>query len=84
MTDSFDLVIVGAGSGGLGAHVLSPGAGEIIGELALAVEQRMKLADLGLLVHAYPTYSSNIGLLAADAAYERAERWHWLVRKGKR
>lgn len=65
----------------VGAHVLSPGAGETIHELALAVHEKMKLVDLAQLIHVYPTISTSINLLAADAAYESAKRWSWLVRR---
>ena len=65
----------------VGAHVLSPGAGETIHELVLAVHEKMKLVDLAQLIHVYPMISTSIKLLAADAAYESAKRWSWLVRR---
>ena len=64
----------------VGAHVLAPAAGELIGELVLAIEQGMKLEDLAGVVHVYPTISTGIQQLAADAAYERATRLRWLTR----
>ena len=64
----------------IGAHVLAPHAGELIGELTLAVSQGMKLSALASIVHVYPTYSTSIAQLAAESAYERAGRYHWLVR----
>ena len=56
----------------VGAHALTPNAGEVIHELALAISEGKKLSDLGGLVHVYPTLSVGIGQLAGEAAYERA------------
>lgn len=64
----------------VGAHILAPAAGELIHELTLAMDLELKLTDLAF-VHAYPTMSSSIGQLAAEAAVEGAKRFHWLVRK---
>ncbi len=41
----------------VGAHIIAPRAGELIHELALAVQENMKISKLNSLVHAYPTYS---------------------------
>ncbi len=41
----------------VGAHIIAPHAGELIHELALAVQENMKVSALTSLVHAYPTYS---------------------------
>ena len=65
----------------VGAHILSPAAGETIHELALAVHEKMKLNDLASLIHVYPTISTSINLLAADVAYEGAKKLGWLVRR---
>lgn len=40
-----------------GAHAIGHHAGEVIHELALAIQENMKLAKITGLVHAYPTYS---------------------------
>ncbi len=40
-----------------GAHIIGAHAGEIIHELALAVQENMKLSRITTLVHAYPAYS---------------------------
>ena len=40
-----------------GAHVIGHHAGEVIHELALAIQEKMKLAKITALVHAYPSYS---------------------------
>ena len=76
------IVIVSAKGRLVGAHILAPAAGEMIHELALAICHQMKLTDVASLVHVYPTVSTGIGQLAAEAGYERARRLRWLVRKG--
>ncbi len=40
----------------VGATVVSPRAGEVLGELAVAVARRLRSRDLALVQHAYPTY----------------------------
>jgi pyruvate/2-oxoglutarate dehydrogenase complex dihydrolipoamide dehydrogenase (E3) component len=40
-----------------GAHAIGHHAGEIIHELALAIQENMKLSKVTTLVHAYPAYS---------------------------
>lgn len=75
------LVLVTAGDRLVGAHALAPAAGELIHALAMAIHHRAKLRDLSRLVHVYPTLSTSIVMLAADAAYDRARRLSWLVRR---
>ena len=41
----------------VGAHIIAPHAGELIHELALAVQEKMKISKISSLVHAYPSYS---------------------------
>jgi pyruvate/2-oxoglutarate dehydrogenase complex dihydrolipoamide dehydrogenase (E3) component len=67
----------------VGAHVLAPGAGEVIHELALAVHRQLRVEDLTDLVHVYPTIASGIGQLANEAMYEKAHRLRWLMRRGE-
>ena len=38
----------------LGGHILGAGAGDMIGEVALAVKQKLSVTVLGNLVHSYP------------------------------
>ena len=52
----------------------------MIGELALAIERKLKLADLANVVHVYPTIALAIQQLAGEASYEAAQRYRWLVR----
>ena len=66
----------------VGAHVLSPSAGELIHELALGIRSGMRLSDLASLIHVYPTLATSVGQLAAEAAFEGAGRFAWVVRAG--
>jgi pyruvate/2-oxoglutarate dehydrogenase complex dihydrolipoamide dehydrogenase (E3) component len=64
----------------VGAHALAPSAGELIGELALAIDRKLKITELGSLVHVYPTIAIAIQQIAGEAAYASAEKYSWLVR----
>jgi pyruvate/2-oxoglutarate dehydrogenase complex dihydrolipoamide dehydrogenase (E3) component len=64
----------------VGAHALAPSAGELIGELALAIERRLKLTDLASLVHVYPTIAIAIQQIAGEASYASAQKYAWLAR----
>jgi len=66
----------------VGAHALSPSAGELIGELALAIDQKLKITELASLVHVYPTIALTVQQIAGEAAYTSAQRYSWLVRSG--
>ncbi len=58
----------------VGGHILSPSAGELIHELALAEAQELRIDDLAGLVHIYPTLATSIGLLAAESVFDTAGR----------
>jgi pyruvate/2-oxoglutarate dehydrogenase complex dihydrolipoamide dehydrogenase (E3) component len=75
------IIVVTAGKKVVGAHILAPGAGEMIQELSLAINEGLKFSDVAGLIHVYPTLSTGIGQLAAEAAFEGAKRLRWLVRK---
>jgi pyruvate/2-oxoglutarate dehydrogenase complex dihydrolipoamide dehydrogenase (E3) component len=75
------LVVVTANERVVGAHLLAPGAGEAIHELALAVRHGMKLADIAALVHVPTTVAAGIGRLAVDSGIERVQRYRWLLRR---
>jgi pyruvate/2-oxoglutarate dehydrogenase complex dihydrolipoamide dehydrogenase (E3) component len=64
----------------VGAHALAASAGELIHELALAIDQGLKLADIGSMIHVYPTLSTEIGRLGGEAAFGSAQRYRFLVR----
>jgi len=44
----------------LGGHVLGHGAGNLIGEITLAMRHGVTAAKLGNTIHAYPTYPEAI------------------------
>jgi pyruvate/2-oxoglutarate dehydrogenase complex dihydrolipoamide dehydrogenase (E3) component len=58
----------------IGATIVGHRAGEAIAELVLAMEQRLRIGDVAGTIHAYPTYSSGIQLLASEMTVERALR----------
>lgn len=77
------VVLVTAKGRLVGAHILAATAGEMIHEPALAIHQKLKLRDLAGLIHVYPTLTTSLNLLAADAAYEQASSLpRWLVSRG--
>jgi pyruvate/2-oxoglutarate dehydrogenase complex dihydrolipoamide dehydrogenase (E3) component len=65
----------------VGAHILAPAAGEMIHEFALAIEEDVKLSELSQFMHVYPTLSTSVGQLAGEAAFEKAEKLRWLVKR---
>ena len=48
----------------IGAGVTCPNAGELISELALAIEMGCEAADIGLTVHPHPTLAESVGMAA--------------------
>ncbi len=54
----------------MGATVVAPTAGEVIGELAGMVARRARLSELYSTVHPCPTY----GLAAVDAVGEHLQK----------
>ena len=83
-TDEGRIVLVAAGGKLVGAHILAPAAGELIHELALAIRQGLKVRDLGVMTHVYPTIATSVNAVGAEAAYEYAQRFGWLVRREKK
>ena len=75
------IVVVTAKRKIVGAHILAPAAGEMIHEFALAISEGLRLDALAGFMHVYPTLATGVGQLAGDAAFERAEKLRWLVRK---
>lgn len=65
----------------VGAHILAPAGGEMIHEFALAIEEDVKLSELSQFMHVYPTLSTSVGQLAGEAAFEKAEKLRWLVKR---
>ena len=48
----------------VGAGIVGPNAGDLISELALAIEMGSEAADLGLTVHPHPTLSETVAMAA--------------------
>jgi dihydrolipoamide dehydrogenase len=51
----------------IGAHIIAPGASEMIAELTLAVAKKMKIQNIGSLIHIHPTLSEAVGEAALKA-----------------
>lgn len=64
----------------LGASILAASAGEMIHELALLIKDERRLTDLSSLIHVYPTLSTSIGQVAAEATFASALRYAWIAR----
>nr|WP_121401063.1 NAD(P)/FAD-dependent oxidoreductase [Micromonospora sp. M71_S20] len=69
-TDGWATLVADPGGRLVGATIVSPTAGEFIGELAALIARRGRLTDLYRTVHPYPTYA----LAAVDAAGEHLQR----------
>jgi pyruvate/2-oxoglutarate dehydrogenase complex dihydrolipoamide dehydrogenase (E3) component len=80
-SDGSVIVVTAKKSKIVGAHILAPAAGEMIHELALAINEGLRLQDVAGLIHVYPTIATAIGQLAAESAFEGAKRLRWLVRR---
>jgi pyruvate/2-oxoglutarate dehydrogenase complex dihydrolipoamide dehydrogenase (E3) component len=72
--DRLGLLKIVARSNGLilGASIVGERAGETITEIAVAMRNGLKLAELATTVHPYPTYSTGVQLLATKMAVEHA------------
>jgi len=55
----------------LGAAIVAPHAGELIGEYGLAIANRMKAADISAVIHTYPTFAQ-INRRVADMRQKEA------------
>lgn len=54
----------------LGAAIVAGWGGELINEIAVAIENGLKLTDLASTIHAYPTYGMAIQQAAAEASVD--------------
>ncbi len=52
----------------IGATLVTPRAGEVLGELVLAVKAGTPLRDLADVIHPYPTFSRVLGAVLSDLA----------------
>lgn len=64
-SSGFTKLLFDAGSGTLvGGAIVGPGAGDMIGEIALGIEMGCVREDLALTIHPHPTLGETIGLAA--------------------
>jgi len=52
----------------IGASIVSPRAGEIIHELTLAIQMRLRAADVANTIHAFPTWSETVRIACSKVA----------------
>lgn len=64
------LVLAGKREEIVGAHLVGSHAGELLGELALAMRHRLPLSALLSTIHPYPTFSTGLQQLAFQAYLE--------------
>ena len=56
----------------VGAHMVGARAGELLGEMALAMRHKLTLNDILGTIHAYPTMSTGIQQAVFEAYLESA------------
>ena len=54
----------------LGGHMIGPSAGEVIHEIALAMNLHATIDNLGVMIHAFPTYSEAVAGAASNWVIE--------------
>lgn len=64
----------------LGATIVAEHAGELIGELTMAIKQRVGLSQIADTIHPYPTQAEAIRKLGDQFNRKRLSRWsRWLL-----
>ncbi len=61
------LILAGKKEEIIGAHIVGPQAGELLGEITLAMQHNMTVNDIYNTIHAYPTMASGIQQAAFEA-----------------
>ncbi|MFQ5428063.1 MAG: dihydrolipoyl dehydrogenase family protein [Thermodesulfobacteriota bacterium] len=81
-------IVVGKKKEILGAHILGPGAGELIHEYVLAMKAKLPVTAISGTIHVYPTVAQGLKR-ACDAYYTEKlfSGWfpkisRWLIRRG--
>jgi pyruvate/2-oxoglutarate dehydrogenase complex dihydrolipoamide dehydrogenase (E3) component len=69
--DGFIKLIANAKGVLVGATIVASRAGEMSGELSVAIAQRLSVGDLATAVHAYPTYTTAFQQMASHVATAR-------------
>jgi pyruvate/2-oxoglutarate dehydrogenase complex dihydrolipoamide dehydrogenase (E3) component len=71
----------------LGAHLLAPSAGEMIGQFTLAIRHGLRLTpDFTRTIQVYPTFSTSVAQIALEATYNQLQKpflraMRWLNRR---
>lgn len=55
----------------LGATIMSPGAGEMIAEISVAMKTNLTFDMLATVMHTYPSYSFALQSMAAEVYYNK-------------
>lgn len=63
-TEGFTKLLFDAKNRIIGAAIVGPNAGELISELALAIEMACDAEDIALTIHPHPTLAESVGLAA--------------------
>ncbi len=69
-TDGMIKIVADAADVVIGAHIVAPGASDLIPELTLAVSKRLKLAEVASLIYIHPSLSEGVGEAALKAKHE--------------
>jgi pyruvate/2-oxoglutarate dehydrogenase complex dihydrolipoamide dehydrogenase (E3) component len=69
--NGFIKVIAKADGSVLGATIVAERAGETITEMVIAMKHKLKVMDIAGTIHAYPTYTTGVQLLATEIAVEK-------------
>ncbi len=61
------LILAGKKGEIIGAHIVGPRAGELLGEITLAIQHKMTVNDIYNTIHTYPTMATGIQQAAFEA-----------------
>lgn len=65
--DGFTKLIIDDNNKIVGGAIVGPNAGDMIGEIALAIEMNADVTDIALTIHPHPTLGESIGMAAEVA-----------------
>ena len=66
-TGFIKLIMAGKKEEIVGAHMVGARAGELLGEVALAMQHNLSISDIYNTIHAYPTLTTGIQQVAFEA-----------------
>jgi pyruvate/2-oxoglutarate dehydrogenase complex dihydrolipoamide dehydrogenase (E3) component len=58
----------------LGASIVAPSAGELISEIAVAMDSKLPFDKLATVMHSYPSYSIALQQMAAQVYYDKLKK----------